>query len=146
MTFRCQAILTCLWLRIPFQPRYVSLSTACHSVGRRSFNPLQRVVGPGTVLEPLIVAPAISISIMPQAGIVPLGTKSFEVTVNLHSNVKGPAKGTVKLDLPEGWKGAAGGILNFEGRRRSIAQLPRHSRRSKRKGLRHYRRRHLRWP
>ena len=64
---------------------------------------VQRVVGPGTVLEPLIVAPAISISIMPQAGIVPLGTKSFAVTVNLHSNVKGPAKGTVKLDLPEGW-------------------------------------------
>ncbi|MGB8441404.1 MAG: PIG-L family deacetylase [Candidatus Acidiferrales bacterium] len=64
---------------------------------------VQRVIGPGTVLEPLIVAPAISISIMPQAGIVPLGTKSFEVTVNLHSNVKGPAKGTVKLNLPEGW-------------------------------------------
>ncbi|MGA9887796.1 MAG: hypothetical protein WBQ31_09900, partial [Candidatus Acidiferrales bacterium] len=64
---------------------------------------VQRVVGPGTVLEPLIVAPAISISIMPQAGIVPLDTKSFEVSVNLHSNVKGPAKGTVKLDLPEGW-------------------------------------------
>jgi LmbE family N-acetylglucosaminyl deacetylase len=64
---------------------------------------VQRVVGPGTVLEPLIVAPAISISILPQAGIVPLGTKSFTVTVNLHSNVKGTAKGTVKLDLPEGW-------------------------------------------
>ena len=64
---------------------------------------VQRVVGPGTVLEPLIVAPAISISITPQAGIVPLGTKSFEVTVKLHSNVKGPAKGTVQLDLPEGW-------------------------------------------
>jgi LmbE family N-acetylglucosaminyl deacetylase len=64
---------------------------------------VQRVVGPGTVLEPLIVAPAISISIMPQAGIVPLGTKSFTVTVNLHSNVKGTAKGNVKLDLPEGW-------------------------------------------
>src|SRR5580700_8255466 len=64
---------------------------------------VQRVVGPGTVLEPLIVAPAISISITSQAGIVPLGTKSFEVAVSLHSNVKGPAKGTVKLDLPEGW-------------------------------------------
>ncbi|MFY9803786.1 MAG: PIG-L family deacetylase, partial [Candidatus Acidiferrales bacterium] len=65
---------------------------------------VQRVVGPGTVLQPLIVAPAISISITPQAGIVPLDTKSFEVTVNLHSNVKGPAKGALKLDLPEGWK------------------------------------------
>ena len=65
---------------------------------------VERVTGPGTVLEPVIVAPAISVSISPQAGIVPLDSKSFEVTVNIHSNVKGPAKGTVKLDLPEGWK------------------------------------------
>lgn len=65
---------------------------------------VERVTGPGTVLEPLVVGPAISVSISPQAGIVPLDAKSFEVTVNIHSNVKGPAKGTVKLDLPEGWK------------------------------------------
>ena len=65
---------------------------------------VERVTGPGAVLEPLIVAPAISVSISPQAGIVPLDSKSFEVTVNIHSNVKGPATGTVKLDLPEGWK------------------------------------------
>jgi LmbE family N-acetylglucosaminyl deacetylase len=65
---------------------------------------VKRITGPGTVLEPLIIGPAISVSIAPQAGIVPLGAKSFDVTVNIHSNVKGPAKGTVKLDLPEGWK------------------------------------------
>ncbi len=65
---------------------------------------VERVTGPGAVLEPLIVAPAISVSISPQAGIVPLDSKSFEVTVNIHSNVKGPATGIVKLDLPEGWK------------------------------------------
>jgi hypothetical protein len=65
---------------------------------------VERVTGPGTVLYPLVVGPAISVSISPQAGIVPLDSKSFEVTVNIHSNVKGPAKGTVKLDLPEGWK------------------------------------------
>ena len=64
---------------------------------------VERVTGPGTVLHPLIVGPAISVSISPQAGIVPLDSKSFEVTVNIHSNVKGPAKGTVKLDLPQGW-------------------------------------------
>jgi len=50
------------------------------------------------------VGPAISVSISPQAGIVPLDAKSFDVTVSIHSNVKGPAKGTVRLDLPEGWK------------------------------------------
>lgn len=65
---------------------------------------VKRVTGLGTVLEPLITGPAISVSIAPQAGIVPLGAKTFEVTVNIHSNVKGPANGTVKLDLPEGWK------------------------------------------
>jgi len=65
---------------------------------------VKRVTGPGTVLEPLITGPAISVAISPQAGIVPLDAKSFEVTVGIHSNVKGPAKGTVKLDLPDGWK------------------------------------------
>src|SRR2546430_2135798 len=65
---------------------------------------VKRVTGPGTIVEPLITGPAISVSIAPQAGIVPLGAKSFEVSVRIHSNVKGPAKGTVKLALPEGWK------------------------------------------
>ncbi|MGB8474462.1 MAG: PIG-L family deacetylase [Candidatus Acidiferrum sp.] len=67
---------------------------------------VKRVTGPGTIVEPLIVGPAISVSITPQAGIVPLGAKSFDLTVSVHSNVKGPAKGTVKLDLPHGWNAA----------------------------------------
>lgn len=65
---------------------------------------VKHLTGSGTVLDPLIVGPAISVSIAPQAGIVPLGADSFDLTVTIHSNVKGPAKGTVKLDLPEGWK------------------------------------------
>src|SRR5207244_12295675 len=62
------------------------------------------LTGPGAVAEPLIVGPAISVSIAPQAGIVPLSAKSFDLSVTVHSNVKGPAKGTVRLDLPGGWK------------------------------------------
>jgi LmbE family N-acetylglucosaminyl deacetylase len=65
---------------------------------------VKRVTGPGTLIEPLIVGPAISVSIAPQAGIVPLSSQSFDLTVTVHSNVKGPASGTVKLDLPAGWK------------------------------------------
>ncbi|HWC17897.1 MAG TPA: PIG-L family deacetylase, partial [Terriglobales bacterium] len=65
---------------------------------------VKRVTGPGTVMEPLVVGPAISVAIAPQAGIVPLSSKAFDLTVMVHSNVKGPAKGTVKLDLPSGWK------------------------------------------
>ena len=64
----------------------------------------KRVTGAGTVSEPLAVGPAISVAISPHAGIVPLVSKSFTATAVVHSNVKGPAKGTVRLELPGGWK------------------------------------------
>jgi hypothetical protein len=35
---------------------------------------------------------------------VPIGTKSFSFAVTVHSNVKGPAAGALKLSLPAGWK------------------------------------------
>jgi LmbE family N-acetylglucosaminyl deacetylase len=68
---------------------------------------VESVTGAGTVLNPLIMGPAISVSIAPHAGIVPLDSRSFDLTVKIHSNVKGPAKGTVKLELPSGWKAPA---------------------------------------
>ena len=64
---------------------------------------IKRVTGSGTVKEPLALAPAVSIAIAPRAGIVPLGSKAFEVNAVIRSNVKGPAKGTVRLNLPAGW-------------------------------------------
>ena len=65
---------------------------------------VKRITGQGTVYEPLAVAPAIGVAIAPRAGIVPLSAKTFPVTVVVHSNVKGPAKGSVRLQLPSGWK------------------------------------------
>ena len=35
---------------------------------------------------------------------MPLTSKSFSVSAVVHSNVKGEAKGTFKLDLPNGWR------------------------------------------
>lgn len=64
----------------------------------------QRVTGQGTLSEPLVVGPAISVGVQPRAGVVPIGSKSFPLTVQVRSNVKGPAQGTVKLELPSGWK------------------------------------------
>jgi LmbE family N-acetylglucosaminyl deacetylase len=64
---------------------------------------VRKVTGPGVVYEPLTVGPAISLTMAPQAGIVPLGGSKFNLKVDLHSNVKGEAKGTVKLDIPSGW-------------------------------------------
>lgn len=69
---------------------------------------LKRVSGFGEVPEPLVVGPAISVSISPRAGVVPLNAKSFPVTTLVHSNVKGPAQGTIKLELPPGWTSAPG--------------------------------------
>ncbi len=65
---------------------------------------VKRVIGPGIVLQPLILGPPIGLFMTPQAGIIPLSSKSFDLTVTVHSNVKGPAKGTVRLDLPQGWQ------------------------------------------
>ena len=64
---------------------------------------LHRATGQGTVYEPLIVAPAISVAVSPSAGVVPLTEKTLRVTAKVSSNVKGPAAGTVRLELPKGW-------------------------------------------
>jgi LmbE family N-acetylglucosaminyl deacetylase len=64
---------------------------------------MHRYVGPGTVPEPLLVAPAISITVAPHAGVVPITNASLHLQITIHSSVKGPAKGSVHLKLPEGW-------------------------------------------
>ena len=64
---------------------------------------LHRVTGQGTVYEPLVIAPAISVQVSPSAGVVPLTEKTLRVTAQVRSNVKGAATGTVRLELPKGW-------------------------------------------
>jgi len=64
---------------------------------------VHRVTGLGTVMEPLITGPALSVSVSSSRGILPVTAQSFTIEANIHSNVKGPAKGTVRLDLPPGW-------------------------------------------
>lgn len=83
------------WVRFDYDGVPVEMAEVVQSVSR--------ITGPGTVLDPLIVSPAISVTIPRRAGIVPLSAKSFDLSVVIHSNVKGPAKGTVRLDLPAGW-------------------------------------------
>ncbi len=62
-----------------------------------------RLGGIGIEQEPLLMAPAISVSVSPSAGAVPLTSKSFAFACSLHSNAKGAAKGTLHLELPKGW-------------------------------------------
>ena len=59
----------------------------------------------------LTVAPAISISVSPRIGVIPIsesdiadGEATFTATVEMLNNVKGEAEGTLSLRLPDGWQ------------------------------------------
>jgi LmbE family N-acetylglucosaminyl deacetylase len=64
----------------------------------------QRLEGIGIVQDPLLMGPAISVSVTPSAGAVPLNAASFTFSCALRSNVKGAAKGSLRLRLPDGWE------------------------------------------
>ncbi len=71
---------------------------------RKVVQTTQRVEGTGMVQQPLLMAPAISVWLSRTAGAVPLTAASFAFTCTLHSNVKGPAKGVLRLHLPQNWQ------------------------------------------
>jgi LmbE family N-acetylglucosaminyl deacetylase len=60
--------------------------------------------GLGTVLDPLMVTPAVSVRIAPRAGITALGARSFAVSALVHTEVETGAKGAVRLEMPPGWR------------------------------------------
>lgn len=98
-------------------PKYLNLSTSpypltarltfeYHGVELHTADVVQtshRVTGQGTILQPLLTGPAISLWLSPDAGIVPLNSTALHLEVTLHNYVKGPAKGTLHLQLPTGW-------------------------------------------
>jgi LmbE family N-acetylglucosaminyl deacetylase len=87
-----------LWAQLDLTYEGEPLSTA------QVVQTVHKETGPGTVYSPLVVGPAMSVTTSPKAGIIPLGGSNFNLKVDLHSNVKGEAKGVVKLDVPAGWK------------------------------------------
>ncbi len=64
----------------------------------------QRIEGIGLLEDPMLLGPAISVAVSPAAGAVPLTATSFEFSCTIHSNVKGPAQGVLRLRLPDGWQ------------------------------------------
>ncbi len=59
----------------------------------------------------LTVAPAISLSVSPRIGVIPIsesamasGEATFTATVEMLNNVQGKTEGTLSLELPEGWR------------------------------------------
>ncbi len=94
-------------LSLPPYPLAVSATVSYRGVAihlSEVVQAMQRVQAEGVLPQPLIVGPAISVEVSPAAGAVPLGARSFEFACTVHSNVKGPAKGTLRLKLPAGWR------------------------------------------
>jgi len=98
-------------------PRYSSLSTIPYPLSAEVLysyagveatiagvvQTVHRVTGLGPVPEPLLVAPAISLTVSPEAGIVPTSSNTVELQVTVHNNEQDMAKGNVRLGLPAGW-------------------------------------------
>jgi LmbE family N-acetylglucosaminyl deacetylase len=62
-----------------------------------------RLEGTGIVEDPLLVGPAVSVTLASHGGAVPLEAQTFAFPCTVHSNAKSPVEGTVGLRLPEGW-------------------------------------------
>ncbi|WP_109487907.1 PIG-L family deacetylase [Occallatibacter savannae] len=63
---------------------------------------LQHIAGQGSFYEPLVVTPAIGVSVDPSERILPLDGRTLPVRVSIHT--QGAADGTVSLNLPQGWR------------------------------------------
>jgi LmbE family N-acetylglucosaminyl deacetylase len=61
------------------------------------------VNGEGVVYQPLVIVPAISVALAPQAGVIPLDAKTVTLTARVHTDAPNGGDGTVRLNLPEGW-------------------------------------------
>ncbi len=99
-------------------PRYRNLSLAPYPLSasvevsyrgaafhlRQVVQTTERIPTLGIVSQPLLMGPAISVTLAPAAGAVPVGAKRFAFSCTVHSNVKGPAEGTLRLRLPQGWR------------------------------------------
>jgi hypothetical protein len=64
---------------------------------------VDKINGPGTLRFPMPVGPALSVSLNPSAGIIPLGEKSFPLAVRIHDNAEGESSAQIHLELPAGW-------------------------------------------
>ena len=63
----------------------------------------EHVAGFGSLYDPLIMAPAISVTTSQRRTIIPLDGKQAALDVTIHTNVAGAANGSLHLNLPEGW-------------------------------------------
>ncbi len=91
------------WMPYPLAARATLAYNDAEIVLYQVVQTVHSVHGYGPILDPMLVAPAISVWVSPKAGIVPLTSKSFTIHVQVRSEVEGAAAGSVSLKMPEGW-------------------------------------------
>ena len=91
------------WMPYPLAAKATFTYQGAEIVLDQVVQTVHSVHGYGPVLDPMLVAPAISVLVSPQAGIVPLTSKTFSIQVQVRSDVEGPSAGKVSLKLPDGW-------------------------------------------
>ena len=87
---------------ILWRPGRSSLLTACPFAWAELCRRCSAATGRGGYYEPLVVTPALGVSVDPEARILPLNGGTLPVKVTVHT--QGAAEGTVSLKLPEGWR------------------------------------------
>jgi LmbE family N-acetylglucosaminyl deacetylase len=97
------------WLNHPFAPYPLSGNAEFDYAGvpirlSSTVQTSSTVDGLGAVFQPLMVTPALSLTLDAHAGILPLATQSvFTLPVTLHSDESGNTEGDLHLTLPKGW-------------------------------------------
>lgn len=84
---------------------------------------VQPIAGAGVVSQPLTFEPELSVSMEPSAGVIPLSERSFSLTVRVRSAEPVGARGTVRLEMPAGWRSqpeSAKFLMNRPGEEQAI--------------------------
>jgi len=82
------------WAEFTFDELPIHLGKVVQTLGR--------VTGPGGIYEPMVVTPAVGVSVQPEAHILPLDGSALPVRVIVHT--QSAAEGTVDLKIPDGWR------------------------------------------
>ena len=110
------------FVNLPWAPPEITATVSYRIAGVRFTlsEPYRTVVNEPLVGEErrlLMIAPAMSVELLPREGVIPVGRRNqvIDVHANVTSNAKGNADAKVHLELPPGWICAPGEIsLHFD--------------------------------
>jgi hypothetical protein len=110
------------YVNLPWAPPEITATVSYRVAGVRFTlsEPGRTVVSEPLVGEErrlLMIAPAMSVELLPRQGVIPVGRRnqSIDVHANVTSNAKGNADARVHLELPPGWIATPGEVsLHFD--------------------------------